>query len=76
MAIITILSGLSSQVNEVIFVLLVVAVVAIIAGSATYFILKGKNLYKEHQETEALARKVLFTEVGLSSLFLLFVAGY
>ena len=69
MAIITILSGLSSQANDIIFVLLVVAVVAIIAGSATYFVLKGKNLYKEHQETEALARKVLFTEASLLFFF-------
>jgi len=70
MAIITILSGLSSQVNDVIFVLLVVAVGAIIAGSATYVVLKGKNLYKEHQETEELARRVHFTEVAFSFLSL------
>ena len=64
MAIVTIFAGVSSRTNDAIFILLVLFAFIVLAGSAAYVVLKSISLYREHRETEALARKVLDTEVG------------
>ena len=63
MPIVTIIAGLSSKANDAILVLLIILVLAILASLVAFVVAKGINLYREHQETEALARKVWDTEV-------------
>ena len=72
MAIVTIFADLSSRTNNIIFILLVLFAFILFAGSAAYAVLKGIHLYQEHRETEALARKVLDTEVSPFSIFVFF----
>ncbi|KAK2462536.1 hypothetical protein APHAL10511_005506 [Amanita phalloides] len=62
MAIITIFPGLSSKANHLILILLIVFSSAALLASITYVVAKGVHLFKEHQETEALVRKVWDTE--------------
>ncbi|KAF8621718.1 hypothetical protein AX15_007578 [Amanita polypyramis BW_CC] len=62
MPIVTIVAGLSPKANDAIFVLLIILVLIIFASLFAFIVAKGINLYKEHKETEALARKVWDTE--------------